>query len=93
VLINLALLILNVLGTLPAYWPFTFALYLAFIFSSLGSLRPLLDDIIALDEELGKFASLLHHLERFTYPACPHLADICAVFRNPDDLPSTRPGR
>ena len=87
---NLALIILNALGMIPAYWPFTFALYLAFVFSNLGSLRPLLEDIIALDEELDKFASLLHHLESYPLPNCPRLADLCAAFRNPKDLPSTR---
>jgi uncharacterized membrane protein len=87
-LLNGALFVLNILGVLPPIWPFTLAAYGLFYFSTGGAAHPLLSAVVDLDRELGKFGVILRFLERYPLPRQPHLARLCAVFRDPQDLPS-----
>jgi len=88
--VNLILFILNTTGVIDAFWPITSLMYIAFLSTNAGRLRPFLDTILELDAELDKFASLLGYLEKYPYKHAPNLAKLCAVFRNPADLPTQR---
>jgi ABC-type multidrug transport system fused ATPase/permease subunit len=87
---NLFLLVLNLAGVLPAYWPYTFGLYLVFALGFGGSVQPLLGAIVELDEGLDVFSSLVRYLESLSYKDSPHLARLCAPFQDPHNLPSRR---
>jgi len=85
---NLTLFALNIAGVIPPVWPVTFLLYLAFYFTSIGSLRPFLDAVVRMDTELDKFRSLLTFLETFPSERYPQVGALCATFQAQDRLPS-----
>ncbi len=84
---------LNFLGVLPPIWPFTLAAYGLFYFSNVGTVNPFLSAVVDLDRELGKFSAIVSLLERFPLQRQPHLARLCSVFRDPQNLPSAELGR
>ena len=86
--LNAALFFLNIAGYLPAYWPFTLALYAFFYFSNIRTLGEFLKSLVEMDGELDKFVPLLRFLEAFPYGKNDHLAALCSPFRDPIDLPS-----
>lgn len=86
--LDAVLFVLNITGYLPAYWPFTLALYAIFYFSNAGALGEFLESLVEMDGELDKFNPLLRYLESFPYGKNAHLATLCAPFRDPADLPS-----
>ena len=86
--LNAVLFFLNIAGYLPAYWPFTLALYAFFYFSNIRTLGEFLGSLVDLDGELDKFVPLLRFLETFPYSKNDHLAALCGPFRDPIDLPS-----
>ena len=86
--LDAVLFVLNITGYLPAYWPFTLALYAIFYFSNAGALGEFLESLVEMDGELDKFNPLLRYLESFPYGKNAHLAALCAPFRDPDDVPS-----
>ncbi len=85
---NICLFVLNITGAVPAVWPVTFLLYLAFYFSTIGSLTPFINAVIELDGELVKFRSLLQFLETFPYQHAPETARLCSIFISGDRSPS-----
>jgi hypothetical protein len=86
--LNAALFLLNIAGYLPAYWPFTLALYAFFYFSNISTVGEFLESLVEMDGELDKFVPLLSFLESFSYGKNDHLAELCIPFRDPIDLPS-----
>ena len=87
-LANVILLILAAAGKAPSLWPITFALYLVFYFANLKSIAPFLEAVVDLDRELEPFGSLFGFLEHFPLRSGSRVAQLCAVFRNPNDPPS-----
>jgi hypothetical protein len=86
--LDAVLFLLNIAGYLPAYWPFTLALYAFFYFSNAGALGEFLESLVEMDGELDKFNPLLRYLESFPYGNNAHLAALCAPFRDRADPPS-----
>jgi ABC-type multidrug transport system fused ATPase/permease subunit len=86
--LNAALFVLNLLGVLPPIWPFTLAAYGLFYFSNVATVTPFLSSVVDLDRELGKFGAIVGLLERYPLQRQPHLARLCAIFRDPQNLPS-----
>jgi hypothetical protein len=91
--LNAALFALNLLGVLPPIWPFTLAAYGLFYFSNAATVTPFLSSVVDLDRELGKFGAIVSLLERYPLSRQPHLARLCAIFRDPQNLPSAELGR
>ena len=79
---------LNMLGYIPAYWPFTLAIYAVFYLTNGNNLSEFLSAIVDLDRELEKFSRILRHLETYPLSHQPHTASLCKIFRQPDELPS-----
>jgi hypothetical protein len=88
--INLILLILNLQGRLPAYWVLSFLGYLAFYYSTARGLNEFLGAVTDMDRELDKFTALLRYLECYPMVGRPHLAQLCAPFRDPHHPPSAQ---
>jgi hypothetical protein len=88
--VNLILFVLNIQGRLPAYWIFSFIIYLAFYYFTAGSLHEFLNAVAEMDPELDKFSALLRYLQRYPLGGQPHLARLCAPFRDPENLPSAQ---
>jgi hypothetical protein len=89
-LLNLALVVLNIANILPSYWVLSLVVYAGFIFGNSNSINPFLEAVVDLDRVLDPFASLLRHLERARYDRAPHLAGLCSIFSDPANLPSAR---
>lgn len=87
-LVNVILFGLNLAGLIPAIWPVTFLLYLAFYFSNIGFLTPFLDSMAELDQELEKFRSLLNFLEFYPFQPGSQISHECLIFRNNIQPPS-----
>ena len=83
-LLNAVLFILAIAGWLPAYWPYTLILYLAFYFANSGVVSAFLEAVVELDEELEKFRPVLRHLETYPYGSRQHLRRLCAPFYTGD---------
>lgn len=88
--LNLVLFLLNTLGVLQAIWPLSVLVYIGFLSAYASRLRPFLESILVLDAELEKFTSLLTYLEKFSCDRASNLAQLCALFRQPGNLPSQR---
>ncbi len=88
--VNLILFLLNSFSNWPAYWIITLLLYGVFYFFNLGAIGEFLESITQLDTELSKFQTILHFLETYPYGNNANLLELCAPFRDPQNLPSTR---
>lgn len=89
-MLNLALFGLSAAGLIPAYWPATLMVYLLFYYYNLSAVNPFLEAILELDGELDKFRAVIRYLEAYPYTGTPHLAALCAAFRDRENLPSAR---
>jgi hypothetical protein len=87
-LADLTLFILNNLGILPAYWVVTLLAYIVFYFYNIPAMGEFLEAVVELDGELDKFRPILRSLETYPYAGHPYLAQQCAPFHDPDNLPS-----
>ncbi len=87
---TLGLLALMLAASWPPYFLISLALYAALYFSSQSRLNGALAGLVELNGELEKFAALLRYLESFDYSRCPHLAVLCAPFRDPHRSPSAQ---
>lgn len=88
VVVNLALLALNLLGGQPAYWTISVVLYAVFYLWSQSWLAGALDALVRLDVELDRFRRVLVYLENFSYAGHENLAQLCTPFRQPLNRPS-----
>lgn len=86
--LNLALLLLDLLGVLPSYWPLSIAITLAYYYLNAGALIPFLEAVVELDNQLSSFKPLLAYLECYPLKADSHLAQLCACCRSSGELPS-----
>lgn len=87
-LLNLGLLTLNLAGALPPYWAVSVVLTLLFYAAFLAPLSAMFSALVELDGVLDRFHALLSYLETYPYRGQPHLAELCAPFRDPRDRPS-----
>ena len=87
---NVLLFILSAVGILPPIWVLTLLLYGIFYFSNARQIGEFLDQIVRLDAALDGLRAVVRFLEGYSYPGQESLAVLCAAFRNPDNLPSTR---
>jgi ABC-type multidrug transport system fused ATPase/permease subunit len=86
--LNLSLFALNSAGWIPAFWPFSLSIYLAFYFFNAGSLTPFLEAVLDLDRELDKLNVLLCHVERANLERYPNLMQLCAPFQSQEHKPT-----
>jgi hypothetical protein len=85
---NAALFLLHSLGRLPPFWIFTVFAYFVFYNVNAAALGELLEAIVRLDAELGKFQAIFHFFESYPYAGRPHLARLCHPFLQPRERPS-----
>jgi len=79
-LTNITLMSLYALSLVPAWWPLSFALYLALYFYKHGEAHGLFVDAYRLEHTLGHLRAVLLYLETRHYSGTPHLANLCAPF-------------
>lgn len=78
---NIVLLVLNIVGILPAYWLLSAFLYALIYAPNYGRIGDFLEAVMDLDSGLGIFNDLLRYLETYPLRKHPNLAKECAVFR------------
>lgn len=83
-----SLFLLYQLGWIPGLWVISFAFYLMLYFKYQGLLQELFHAVMMLDDELGKFKTVLYYLETYRYGKNAGLKSMCAPFLNRDKLPS-----
>ncbi len=88
VALNWVLLIANLWGGLPAWWLASLGLYFAFWLFNQSWLAQLFQAANRLDAELVRFGAIFDLLEHTAYDTYPHLADLCAPFRDPRHSPT-----
>lgn len=86
--LNLILFAAHILLALPAIWLITLLVYFVFWFANQSWLAELFDALNRLDAELARFHAILDFIEHADYRTHPHLANLCASFRNPHHSPS-----
>jgi hypothetical protein len=86
--INIILFICYYLGWIPGYWIISFALYLVVYFWHFPALKKSFDTIMLLDDELGKFKTILRYLETYPYRKNSYLKQLCKPFLDRETLPS-----
>lgn len=86
--INITLFMLNFLSLLPPFWIITFITYAAIYIFKYQSYRGLFDDAYDLWNGLGKFRPILLYLEKYPYPANSNIDYLCALFSEPESMPS-----
>jgi hypothetical protein len=88
VAVNLILFLLNSSGRLPAYWIGSLTLYAVFYFYHIQALTKFLEAVVQLDSELEKFRAIVTFLERYPLQGSARLEQLCAPFRDREQLPS-----
>lgn len=86
--VNIVLFGLFLLDVLPAYWVFTFVLYVWIYMLRNRAFSHLFDQAEYLLDTLGLFRSVLLYLEWYPYDRYPHLARLCRPFRDAERRPS-----
>ncbi len=92
-ILNIVLFLLDALAGAPPYWVASLTLYFIFYMVNQGTLGPALEAMTRLDAELERLSALLHYLENHSYAEQPHLAELCAPFRDQANRPSTQVSR
>lgn len=77
---NIVLFVLFVAGVLPAWWAFTFVLYIWVYLLRNRAFRHLFEEAEYLLDTLGVFRAVLLYLESFPYRRYPHLGRLCEPF-------------
>jgi len=90
VVVNLIMLILNLIGQLPAYWIISFTLYFIFYNLNAGQFKPFFELIVNLDGELSKFRPLLRYLEEYPLAGKRNLLRLLAPLREGNSRPSAQ---
>jgi ABC-type multidrug transport system fused ATPase/permease subunit len=88
VAVNLVLFALYFWRTWPPFWVAGLFIYLAFYFVSQGALGEVFEAMVRLNAELDRFSAILRYLETWPCGAHPHLAQLCAPFRDRVHSPS-----
>lgn len=79
--VNISLVLWSLFGG-PGYWGYGLLVYMLFIFYNKEVWFHLGDDAAFLDLEFKQSTAIFKYLEKFSYNATPHLAELCAVFRD-----------
>ncbi len=88
VTLNVGLFIAERVGVLPGIWQITGIVY---FFILLGRVQPhnqLFMQAVRLQETLQQLRAVFHHLERFSHPRTPPLAELTRPFREADHRPT-----
>ncbi|MEE8304522.1 MAG: hypothetical protein V3S24_19045 [Candidatus Tectomicrobia bacterium] len=85
---TIVLAICYALSMLPGWWIATFLVYLVVYTIKHRDLDFLFDEAFQLETTLDHFRAVLLYLETYTYPRTPHLANLCAPFRQAGQRPS-----
>lgn len=78
------------LGWIPALWPLTLTLYALHYYFNQQPVQASFRDVLLMENELNKIKAILRFLETYPYPQCPHLAELCRPFRDPQIRPSRK---
>jgi ABC-type multidrug transport system fused ATPase/permease subunit len=88
IILNIILFILHNFDILPAYWIFTTTIYITIYLGALNTIKPLLETIILMDDELEKFKRILIYLENYPYGHHQYIKQFCAPFLDTNNRPS-----
>lgn len=82
VVVNLILFILWQFFRFPPYFIASLGAYAAFYYWNQEMLERVLTAVVRVNTELDKFRAIVEYLERSSYSDAPHLAELCAPFRD-----------
>jgi hypothetical protein len=85
---NIILGVLYALSLLPAFWISSFAVYIVLYYYQHSGLSSLSAEAFRLEKTLHQLRAVLLYLETYSYSHAPHLAGLCAPFRNTVIRPS-----
>ena len=88
VLTNLALLVANLVGLLPAWWQFTSVLLVALWLIRARATESMWDQALALQGALQQLHAIFGQLETFSYARAPALEALCTPLQEPTHRPS-----
>lgn len=86
--INLILFLLFILTDLPAYFAFTFLIYIAVHWFNIKHLSGLFKNADLLLSELGKFSVVLEFIEKNPLHRSTHTKKLCSIFFDKGNSPS-----
>ncbi len=69
-------------------WEVTLAAWFLFFLARFREVRPLLDSVVALDDQLSALSRVLGFLQSYPYREGSRVERLCSVFRNQDTRPS-----
>ncbi len=87
--LNVALVVLALLGLLPHIWPLTLIIYFAVMNFKQGRIANAWGDLQDLETTLRRYGAVFQYLEARRYGNLPGLAEICSPFLDQDKRPST----
>lgn len=88
--INLALLLLNLLGVLPPLWLVSWLLYAVLTVSQAGRVGPLFADAAFMQSSLEQLEAVFGFLEQDRYGRHPRVRALCAPFLDAAQRPSAQ---
>ncbi|MCC7210093.1 MAG: hypothetical protein IT323_22510 [Anaerolineae bacterium] len=87
--LNIVLFLLNAGGILPPLWGLTWVAYFGlFLHTARLVGEDLFEGALAVQDVLTRLGRVFRFLERARYDGAPHLAALCAPFRDPAERPS-----
>lgn len=86
--VNLALLLLNLNGSLPPLWIGTWALYGLLTILQMNRVGPVFQDAAYLNDSLQRLGGVFGFLERFPYAGRPALGALCMPFQDAAQRPT-----
>jgi len=92
-LLNVALVVGWLWGTLPPMWLGSLSLYVMLYYRQARHVGTLFAEASTLESLLGRLRSIFRELETVSYADCPELGQHCMPFRDPDRQPSAELAR
>jgi hypothetical protein len=86
--LNIALIILAVLGFVPHVWPISLVLYFGVMNARQSRIATAWEELQELEKTLRRFRAVFQYLESRGYRNSPGLAEICLPFLDPAKRPS-----
>jgi hypothetical protein len=86
--LNVALLIVNLLGWLPPWWQITLAVYVGLWLLWSRGMEAAAEQAVALEGSLRQLRAVFAQLEVFSYRDAPHLRALCEPYLDRDHRPS-----
>jgi hypothetical protein len=86
--LNIALIVLAVLGLVPHVWPISLVLYFGIMNARQSRIATAWEELQELEKTLRRFRAVFLYLESRGYKNSPGLAEICSPFLDPAKRPS-----